>query len=120
MKSAAVGSVFLPLRPVAPLLSVASLSRVEGVAVCAQFSGRRALVHVGDLWWWGNRLKVVRIVDEYAPHPAAGPGCWQLVYRDEVIDAATNAVCAGVTPNMLLVLTAAHFSRGALKRRLVE
>jgi hypothetical protein len=67
-----------------------------------------------------QRVKIVRTVVEYAPCPAAGPGRWQVVHRDEIVEAALDATRSGITPDMLTILRERDFSRGNLKQRLVE
>ena len=59
-------------------------------------------------------------VVEYAPYPEAGPGRWQVVHTDEIVEAARDAAHSGITADMLAVLRESDFERGSLKKRLVE
>jgi hypothetical protein len=56
----------------------------------------------------------------YAPYPEAGPGRWQVVHKDEIVDAALFAAGMGITADMLAVLRDSDFAKGSLKKRLVE
>jgi uncharacterized protein YbjT (DUF2867 family) len=67
-----------------------------------------------------QRVKIVRTVVEFAPYPEAGPGRWQAVHRDGIVDAAIDAARSGITADMLTVLRESDFARGSLKKRLVE
>ena len=58
-----------------------------------------------------QRVKLVRTVVEYAPHPEAGSGQWRVVHRDAMVDAALEVQRSGITADMLTILRERDFTR---------
>jgi len=57
-----------------------------------------------------RKVKIVRVIAEFAPRPDAGPGRWQASYWDEIVEEAVDlARSHNMTAEMFRALSLASF-----------